>query len=86
MQVLSERRRLRLRRAKTVNGKVLVEPGADVWQDEDGNLKTSGIWSGLVPFSPEDVKLQAVRLGISPLEWMRLRMLNCSLVQMEVLE
>ena len=86
MRVLSESRRLRLRRVKTADGLVLVEPGADVWQDENGDLKTSGIWSGLLPYSPQDVKIQAARLGISPLEWMRLRMLNSSLVQVEVIE
>jgi hypothetical protein len=86
MQVKNDKRRLRLYRVKTAQGDVLVEAGADVWQDVDGHLQTSGLWAGLLPFSSEDIEIQAQRQGISPLEWMRIRMLNCSLVSVEVVD
>ena len=84
MQALNDKRRLRLHRVKTVRGEVVAEPGADIWQDQDGHLRTSGIWAGLVPFGSEDIEVQARRRAISPLEWMRLRLLSCSGVRVEV--
>lgn len=67
----SDVRRLRLYQIKMADGEMLSDFAADIWQDADGHLETSGIWEGLVPYVREDVEIQASAAGLSPLEWLR---------------
>ena len=73
-------------RIKVSDGEIVSDLSGDIWESEEGKLKTSGIWSGLVPASSEDVQIQAKRLGITALEWMRRRLLLCSGVRVEVVD
>ena len=84
--MLSDRRRIRLYRINTQNGEMSSDFSGDIWESEDGGLETSGLWSGLVPFSPEDVEIQAKRLGITSLEWMRRRLLCVAGVRIELVD
>jgi len=84
--MLSDRRRIRLYRIQTRNGEMSSSFSGDIWQSEEGELKTSGLWDGIVPFSPEDVEIQARHLGITALEWMRRRLICVSGVRVELIE
>jgi len=86
MPAFSDRRRLRIYQLKTAGSEVIADIAADIWQDEEGKIRTSGLWDGLLPMSTEDIEIQARKQSISPLEWMRKRLLLCSVVRMEVVE
>lgn len=79
-------RRLRVFRLKMSGGEFVVDASADIWQDEEGRLVTSGIWERLVPVSPADVGLRAKAMGLSSLEWMHRKLLCCSVVRVEVID
>ena len=79
-------RRLRVFRLKVANGEPIVDSSADIWQDEEGHLVTSGIWERLVPVSPADVGLRAKAQGISVLDAIHRRLLGCAVVRVEVID
>lgn len=85
MAAISDFRRLRVRRVVSENGELKLENGADVWQEKDGTINSSGLWGGLLVGSDEDNQIQASKLGISPLEMIRSRLMRCSAVVVEVL-
>ena len=57
---------------------------ADVRQSIGGEVIVSGLWEGIVPLMPEDMHIRASRVGLSPLEWFRMRLLSSPLVEVEV--
>lgn len=86
MKVISDSRRLRIKTVNLINGELVPSQAADAWQEEDGTLKLSGIWSDLVPFVDEDHTLVAAELGISRLEWLRLRLVTFPFIVMEIFD
>lgn len=78
--------RLRVFRLKVANGEPIMDSSADIWQDEEGHLVTSGIWERLVPVSTADVELRAKAQGISALDALHRRLLCCSVVRVEVID
>jgi hypothetical protein len=85
MQSLSDSRRLRVYRLKSVGDEFFADPATDVWQEVDGTLHASNSWEDLLFISKEDAILQAREVGLSPLEWFRTRLLSCPLVHVEVM-
>lgn len=69
-----------------VKGDMVATHAADAWQDPDGSLSVSGIWSDLVPYSKEDHALMAEAAGVSSLEWLYRRLLTCPLVSLEIVD
>lgn len=84
MKAISDSRRIRIKTVNLINGELVPSQAADAWQEEDGTLKLSGLWSDLVPFLDEDHILVAAELGISQLEWLRLRMATFPFIVMEI--
>lgn len=84
MTGISDTRRLRVRRVVSSNGELRLDQGADVWQEKDGKLRASGLWEDLLVLANEDNEIQAARMGVSPLEWFRMRLMRCSAVVIEV--
>lgn len=85
MPVISDTRRLRVRRVVARRGELSEDQGADIWQDETGALVVSGLWVDALMMSKEDVRIQAEGIGISPLEWCRRRLSRCSAIDLEVI-
>lgn len=68
------------------DGKPSLSPAADAWQEADGTVIVSGLWGGLLPFAQEDNALLATQAGVSPLEWLRMRLANMPTVSTEVFD
>lgn len=86
MQILPDTRRIRIYMLNTVDGKPTKDHAADAWQEVDGTLVVSGLWSGLIPFAHEDHMLMAKQIGVSSLEWLRRRLATCPVILAEVVE
>ena len=86
MKTLLDERRIRISMVNMVNGDMVATHAADAWQEEDGTLSLSGIWSDLIPYSKEDHILMAAASGVSSLEWLYQRLLTCPLVSMEIFD
>lgn len=85
--LIPDDRRLRLFRALTRHGAIEKELAAEISQEKDGVIRITGLWKDSFDPSPEDLKLSADFLSLSPLERLRLRLLLCSgLVVEEVIE
>lgn len=84
MTAIPELRRLRLSRLVSVNGYLTATDAADVWQDDAGHLNVVGLWKDAFMPSKEDVEIQATTAGVSPLEWLRIRLSNCPTVKVEI--
>lgn len=85
MSPRSEVRRLRVYRVDISGSELSSSASADIWQDEEGRLRVSGLWEGLVPSATEDIEIQARAIGISPVEWLKRRLMQCSFVRVEVI-
>ena len=85
MTSVPDTRRLRVNMIDIANGEFRSSHGADIWQVA-GDIEVSGIWNGVVPLMPEDIQIRANRLGISPLEWLRQRLLLSQVVDVEVID
>jgi len=86
MPAISDSRRLRVFRAKSVRGELLQDPGCDVWQTPDGKVMVSGTWEGVLVVSQEDLEIQARELVLSPLELLRQKLACCPGVAVEVMD
>lgn len=86
MQSKSDSRRLRIRQMSMVDGEIKVSNAADAWQSDDGFVKVAGLWDGVVPLSPEDMKIRAARMGMSTLEWFRKRLLLSPMIEVEAID
>lgn len=86
MQILPDNRRIRISMINMVNGKPTTMPAGDAWQQNDGIVVLSGLWSDLVPFSQEDHMLMAHAMGISSLEWLCRRLSMVPTVTMEIFD
>lgn len=84
MKAISDSRRLRVFRVKSARGELISDQGADVWQASDGKIMVSGLWEDLLVPSQEDLMLQAFDAGMSPLELLRMRLLQSSAVRVEI--
>jgi hypothetical protein len=84
--MLLDNRRLRISMINMVNGDMVSTHAADAWQEADGTLSVSGIWSDLIPASKEDHVLMAEAAGVSSLEWLRRRLLTCPMIAMEIFD
>lgn len=84
MKSVPDKRRIRIRQIHIANGEPRVSSAADLQQSPEGEVSVSGLWEGIVPLMPEDMQIRASRLGISPLEWLRLRLMSSPLVEVEV--
>lgn len=86
MKMLLDERRLRISMVNMVNGDMVETHVADAWQEPDGSLSVSGIWSGLVPYEGEDHALMAEAAGVSSLEWLYQRLLTCPFISLEIVD
>jgi len=86
MKAILDERRLRITMINLLNGDMVATHAADAWQEPDGTLSVSGIWSDLVPYAKEDHALMAGTAGISSLEWLYRRLLTCPLVSLEMID
>jgi len=84
MQAISDSRRIRIKTVNLINGELVPSQAADAWQEEDGKLVLSGLWADLVPFVDEDHALVAAELGVSQLEWLRMRIQTFPFIVMEI--
>lgn len=84
MKTIQDRRILRISQVRIIDGEPKSGAAGDARQDDDGIVVVSGLWGGVVPLSPEDMKIRASRLGMSPLEWFRQRLLLSPTVEVEV--
>lgn len=84
MQAISDSRRIRIKTVNLINGELVPSQAADAWQEEDGKLVLSGLWADLVPFADEDHALVAAELGVSQLEWLRMRIQTFPFIVMEI--
>lgn len=84
MTAISDERRLRIYRIVSVGGELKREEAADIWQDKDGNVVVSGLWDNGLIASQEDLSIQAAAVSLSPLEYLRLRLLPQVAVAVEV--
>lgn len=76
MKAIADLRRLRVYRVKSVKGEFALESAADIWQEQDGNVKISGLWDGAIFKSQEDLRLLAKAASLSPLEFARQELLR----------
>ena len=83
---LPDNRRIRISASRIIDGGLISIHAADAWQEPDGTLTLSGLWSGIVPFSPEDHEIVAARAGVSSLEWLYQRLLMCPTLSMEIFD
>lgn len=81
---ISDSRRIRVYRVVTIGGEASLEAAADLWQDHDGTVNASGIWSDSLIPSVEDLMIQARQMVVSPLEFLRLRLQRCPIIRVEV--
>lgn len=86
MKTKPDQRRIRINTVNLINGELVPSQAADAWQEEDGKLSLSGLWGDLVPFVDEDHALVAAELGISQLEWLRLRLSTFPFIVMEIFD
>jgi hypothetical protein len=86
MTIIQDRRRLRVSQIRIVDGEPASGHAAEVRQREDGMVDVSGLWEGVIPMSPEDMKIRASRVGVSSLEWLRKRLLMSPLIKVEILD
>lgn len=86
MKAISDSRRMRIKTINLINGELVPSQAADAWQEDDGKLSLSGLWSDLVPFVDEDHALVAAELGISQLEWLRLRLASFPFIVTEMFD
>ena len=84
MTAMHDGRRLRVFRVKVIQGELSLDSGAEVWQEPGGNVAVAGPWDGVLVPSQEDLIGRAKSLGLSPLEYLRKRLLLCPYVQVEV--
>lgn len=85
MRIISDNRRLRVLRLRCVSGEMVSEQGSDIWQNPDGEITCSGNWEGLIAPAREDLEMIATGMNLSPLEFLRMRLLSCASVQVEVI-
>ena len=85
MRKIPDARRLRIRQIAIADGELKSSSAADVWQTPNGDVHVSGLWDGVVPLMPEDMGIRASRVGLSPLEWFRRRLISSPLVEVEVI-
>jgi len=85
MKSKSDSRRLRIKQLSIADGEIKSSNAGDAWQEGDGTVKVSGLWDGVVPLMPEDMKIRAARVGISTLEWFRKRLLSSPMIEVEVI-
>lgn len=83
---INDKRRLRIYQVSIAGGELRSSSVADVWQTPDGEVHVSGLWAGIVPLTPEDMEIRATRVGVSPLEWFRKRLLSSPLIEVEVVD
>lgn len=84
--LVNDTRRIRIFRIFSNEGIVNQESSGDIYQEIDGSVKVSGLWSdGLIP-SPEDLLLLAKDASVSPLEYLRIKLSRCSGIKVEVYE
>jgi len=69
-----------------VDGKPVRDHAADAWQESDGTVVVSGLWGGLIPYAQEDHVLLAAQVGVSPLEWLRMRLSTVPTVTTEIFD
>lgn len=86
MEIIPDKRILRISMINCVSGRQLVSQAADFWQDSGGSVITSGLWSDMVPLSQEDNLLMARELGISPLEFLYRRISSCPMIKVEIFQ
>jgi len=86
MTSIPDVRRLRIRQIAIGNGELKSSSAADAWQTKDGEVEVSGLWSGVIPLMPEDMNIRANRIGVSPLEWFRMRLMSSIMVEVEVVD
>lgn len=86
MKTIPDIRRLRVYQVSVANGIPVSSSAADVLQGDDGEVFVAGLWNGVLPLMPEDMQIRASRVGISPLEWLRLRLLSSPFVEVEVID
>lgn len=84
MGSVNDTRRLRIYRIRAMKGELSVEQGADAWQERDGRVSVSGAWDGLLVPDQEDLATLAELSGVSPLEALRVRLLESPCVRVEV--
>jgi hypothetical protein len=85
MKIVSDKRRLRVRQIHISNGEPRLSSAADLRQNSDGEIDVSGLWKGIVPLLLEDMQIRASRLGVSPLEWLRIRLMSSPMINVEVI-
>lgn len=84
MKTQSDNRRLRIYMVNVVDGKPVSDHAADAWQEADGTVVVSGLWDGLIPYAQEDHLLLASQVGVSPLEWLRMRLATVPTITTEI--
>ena len=85
MKTIQDKRRLRIYQLRIIDGDPKRGSAAEVRQDGNGMVDVSGLWGGVVPLTPEDMKIRASKVGVSSLEWLRLRLLSSPLVEVEII-
>lgn len=79
-------RRLIVYQIRIADGELVEDYAGGARQDAEGVVVFDGLWSKLLPGSPEDVRIQADALGVSSLEWFKVRLQQSSLVRVEVVQ
>jgi hypothetical protein len=86
MTSIPDTRRLRIHQIAIADGELTSSSAADARQTNDGDVEVSGLWSGIIPLMPEDMNIRAKSVGVSPLEWFRLRLLSSVMIEVEVID
>jgi len=82
--IVSDTRRLRIYRVTVTDGELSLQQGSECWQDQDGAILSTGLWSDLLASQPEDLAAQAKVKNISSLEWLRRKLEMSTYLRVEV--
>lgn len=86
MKSVLDTRRIRVHQMHISDGELKSSSATDLWQTSDGEVHASGLWDGVVPLMLEDMSIRASRIGISPLEWLRQRLMFSPLIEVEIID
>lgn len=81
---INDKRKLRVYRVMSIEGELSLHEACDLLQGPDGKIAVSGLWDNSL-LRQEDLGIQAEAMNISPLELVRLRLMNQPSVVVEVI-
>ena len=84
MRYLTDRRYLVIYFVNTKNGEFSKERVAEIWQNQDGLVFSPSSIKDTLNIVEKDLLIQASEAFLSPIEWLRIRLLRCPNIMVEV--